>query len=75
MSHNSGYEFYKEIKPITRMWHGIKIVKVSTVISKPRFKEWLGGQTMPYVEDDYAPFDWAYYSDYERFINNLPIID
>lgn len=49
-----------------------KIVKVSDVKG---FSEWLIGQTMPVVEGEKEPFNWAYYSDYERFIRGLKVID
>jgi hypothetical protein len=65
----------KEPKIIT--WNGMKLVKISDV--SVEFRRWLYGQTLPLVDDetvnDGRPFDWAYESDYYRFINNLPIID
>ena len=60
--------------PIVMTWAGgIWIVKVSEC--KEGFLEWLSGQTRPLVTEDENPSDWAYYGDYSRFINNLPIID
>lgn len=61
------------IKPTTMIWNDIKIVKISDVGDK--FYKWLYGQTLPLVEEDENPTGWAYYWDYERFINNLPVID
>jgi hypothetical protein len=58
---------------IIKVWHKIKIVKVSRVGEE--FSKWLYGQTMPLIEDDEYPYDWAYYSDYLRFKNGLKIID
>lgn len=48
-----------------------KIVRISDVRG---LNGWLVGQTMPYVEWDETPMDWAYYSDFERFINYKPKI-
>lgn len=53
----------------------MQIVRISTVEDPKKFGEWLGGQTLPFVEEDYEPCGWAYYWDYERFVNNYPIID
>lgn len=50
----------------------MKLVRISDVKG---FSDWLAGQTMPVVEGDKNPFDWAYEWDYERFINNLPVVD
>jgi len=63
--------------PTTKIWEptGIKIVKISTTERPKEFCEWLYGQTLPMVEDDPEPTGWAYYWDYERFINNYPVID
>lgn len=44
-----------------------KVVRVSDVTG---FIDWLNDQTMPVVEGNPTPFDWAYYEDYERFIRN-----
>ena len=60
-------------EPIIKIWHGMKIVNVSSVGGN--FFEWLSGQTLPLVEDDENPTYWAYYSDYLRWANGLPIID
>jgi hypothetical protein len=49
-----------------------KLVKISSVKG---FYKWLRGQTIPVVSEDKDPFDWAYYGDYDRFINNKPIVD
>jgi hypothetical protein len=67
--------FLKENKmtePTKIIWHEMELVKISDV---PGFADWLYGQTLPYVEDDPTPTDWAYEWDYDRFINHLPIID
>jgi len=62
-----------EIKEPRRMtWHGTELVRVSDV---PGLREWMWGQTMPFVADDLNPYDWAYVWDYERFIEGLPVID
>lgn len=57
-----------EIYDFDGMW----IVKIS---DKPGFSEWLYGQTLPYVEEDSNPCDWAYYNDYARFKLGLGVID
>jgi len=59
-------------KPEIRNWEGMKIIRVSDIGG---FGKWLHGQTLPLVEDDETPTDWAYYWDYERYINGLPVID
>jgi hypothetical protein len=56
-----------------RDWYGMKIIRVSS--APEGFSKWLGGQTMPLVEDDEEPCGWAYYDDYVRFMQNKPIID
>lgn len=62
------------MKEITiKTWCGTKIVKISEV--DVAFSDWLYGQTLPLVEDDKNPTDWAYYADYLRWVNGLPIID
>jgi hypothetical protein len=61
------------MKPETVTWKGMKLVRVSDVGEK--FAKWLYGQTLPFVEDNETPTDWAYYWDYERFISNLPVVD
>ena len=77
MSHDNGYEFFKEDKPKIIIFHDMKLVKISDVGEE--FRRWLYGQTMTMVDDknlnDGDMFNWAYYCDYERFINNYPIID
>lgn len=60
-------------EPVIIEWHGMKIVKISSV--GDRFQKWLYGQTLPYVNEEKDPLDWAYISDYNRFISGLPIID
>lgn len=64
-------------EPKTITWNGMTLVKISDVGKE--FNEWLYGQTIPLVEEmelnDGSPFNWAYYGDYYRFINKLPIID
>ena len=59
--------------PLVMNWSGIWIVKVSEC--KEGFSEWLAGQTRPLVTEDPNIYDWAYYGDYSRFINELPVID
>jgi hypothetical protein len=59
--------------PTVMNWHKIWIVKVSNVGEE--FAKWLDGQTRPLVSEDKNPSDWAYYSDYSRFVNKEPIID
>ena len=60
--------------PTVMKWvSGIWIVKISDVGKE--FAEWLGGQTLPLVVEDENPADWAYYSDYSRFVNKQAIID
>lgn len=61
-----------EVGPEIKEYHGISLVRIS---DKPGFREWLYGQTIPYVEEDENPTDWAYYDDWYRFSRNLPIID
>lgn len=48
------------------------IVKIADV---PGFRKWLYGQTLPMVKGNKYPFGWAYYDDYVRFIEKLPVID
>lgn len=48
------------------------VVRIADV---PGFAKWLHGQTMPVIEGDPEPFGWAYYHDYQRFIQGLPIYD
>jgi hypothetical protein len=59
--------------PETIIWHDMKLVRISDVGDK--FLKWLAHQTVPIVDDNETPFDWAYYWDYDRFIKNLPIVD
>lgn len=61
-----------EYKVEIREWHGMTLVRVS---DKPGFAKWLYGQTQPLVTEDEHPYDWAYYDDWARFIENKPIID
>lgn len=57
-----------------KIWvDGIKVVRISDAGDK--FREWLSGQTVPFLENDPDPMDWAYYHDYLCFIQELPIID
>jgi hypothetical protein len=60
---------------ITRTWNGISIVQISLVDNKEEFAKWLYGQTLPWVEEDENPTDWAYYADYIRWLNHQLIID
>lgn len=60
-------------KPEEMQWNGMELVRISDVGDE--FQTWLYGQTLPFVEDNADPMDWAYKSDYKRFINNLPVID
>lgn len=53
-------------------WKGMTLVCVSDVKG---FGEWLSGQTMPLVDDDAEPTNWAYYHDYLRYVQGLPCID
>jgi hypothetical protein len=59
-------------EPREIVWNDMRLVKISDV---PGFGAWLYGQTLPLVEDDANPYDWAYYGDYVRFVEKLPIID
>jgi len=43
-----------------------KIVRISDVEG---FGDWLRGQTIPFLENDENPEDWAYYGDYLNFID------
>jgi hypothetical protein len=63
----------KDGKPEIIFWHNIMLVRISD--AGKEFSDWLYGQTLPYVDDSSTPTDWAYYFDYLRFKNNLPIID
>jgi hypothetical protein len=56
----------------TLLWHGMTFVRISDVRG---FGEWLEGQTMPLVEDNETPTDWAYLDDFIRYTRHLPIID
>jgi hypothetical protein len=53
-------------------WHGMQVVRISAV---PGFAKWLYGQTIPLVEEEENPYDWAYMWDYDRFISDRSIID
>ena len=62
------------------IWNGMKLVQVSSVDNKEAFSKWMHGQTCPFVEEELErengdPYDWAYYWDYQRFIDKKPIID
>jgi len=60
--------------PTVMVWlDNIWIVRVSEIGEE--FAKWLTGQTLPLVNEDEHPTDWAYYSDYSRWIQHLPIID
>jgi len=59
--------------PTVINWHKIWIVRISDVGEE--FANWLGGQTLPLVSEDENPANWAYYSDYSRFVNKQAIID
>ena len=59
-------------KPETKGWEGCKLVRISDVEG---FGDWLLGQTLPLVRGDATPYDWAFFPDYERFINKRPIVD
>ena len=62
------------MKEITiKTWCGMKIIKISDVGGN--FSDWLNGQTLPLVEDDDNSTNWAYYDDYLRWVNGLPVID
>ena len=61
--------------PTIMSWHGIWIVKISEIDNKEEFSKWLYGQTLPYVEEDENPTNWAYYGDYSRWIRGLDVID
>ena len=56
-----------------RIWDEVAVVRVSDI--GDGFGGWLYGQTLPLVLDDQNPHDWAYYSDYLRWQNGLPIVD
>jgi hypothetical protein len=60
------------MKPEIIIWKDMQLVRISNIKG---FAEWLSGQTMPFVDDNSTPTDWAYYWDYLRFIRHLPIID
>lgn len=60
-------------EPTIIIWHKIHLVKTADVGTD--FISWLYGQTMPYVAEDKNPTGWAYYEDYLRYINGLPVID
>lgn len=59
--------------PKVVVWHGMWLVKVSEV--GVEFSKWLYGQTMPLVTESDTPTDFAYYPDYIRWKNHLPVID
>jgi hypothetical protein len=60
-------------RPEEMRWEGMKLVRISDV--GEAFRVWLYGQTLPVVDGNATPFDWAYYGDYVRFVDNLPVID
>ena len=62
-----------KVVPTTKFWNGMMLVKISDV--GDNFREWLWGQTIPLVEDDPEPTNWAYIWDWERYVNKQPIID
>lgn len=62
-----------QYEPEIRIWHDIWVVRVSDVGDD--FSKWLYGQTLPYVLEDESPSDWAYYSDYSRWVRKLKVID
>lgn len=64
-------------EPTVMIWHGLCLVKISSLPrrSREKFKIWLAGQTLPYVEEDKDPTDWAYSWDYDRFKDGLAVID
>lgn len=53
-----------------KTWNNIKIVKINSVNDR-RFLDFLMGKTLPFVAEDKEPYNWAYYYDYERFLNRL----
>ena len=60
-------------KPEIITWNDMKLVRISDVGKE--FSNWLYGQTLPLVDDNPDPYDWAYHWDYQRFTSHLPIID
>jgi len=60
-------------EPTVMNWYSIRVVKISEVGED--FRKWLDGQTTPFVYESENPTDWAYYDDYLRWINGLPVID
>lgn len=60
-------------EPMIMNWYSIRVVKISEVGED--FRQWLDGQTTPVVYEAENPTDWAYYDDYLRWINGLPVID
>jgi len=63
---------FKVLGVTRKLWNGMYIVKISDV---PGFRDWLYGQTQPWIHDDEGPSGWAYYDDFYRYTMNLPIID
>ena len=59
--------------PETLIFNDMIVVRISDVGKD--FAEWLNGQTLPLIEENQDPLDWAYYWDYLRWKNNQPIID
>jgi len=64
---------------ITKVIEGYTLVKVSSlnldVDTNVRLWMWMNGQTSILVEEDDEPFGWIFLHDYNRFVENLPIID
>jgi len=56
-----------------KYFNGMAVVRISD--KGPGFGKWLYGQTIPYIEGNETPSDWAYYWDFERYVKGLPIID
>ena len=63
----------KSLDPMVIVWHKMWLIKISDVDSE--FSSWLSGQTLPYVEESDEPSNWAFYSDYSRWKQGLPVID
>lgn len=61
------------VNPDMTLWNGMELVRISDVGKE--FADWLYGQTLPYVEDDPTPTDWAYVCDFDRFLSGLQVED
>lgn len=65
--------------PTVAIWNmmgegmGIWLVKVSD--APEDFSSWLNGQTLPLVEEDEEPTNWAYYADYTRWLRGAKVVD